>query len=457
MLYMTKYFLLLSFLSFFFISCVDDDQPYEIGNDKIDVKALVGFIDTFSVKSYTVMLDSVPTSGLSNPAVLIGRHNDPEFGTITANSFFRIILPDKITGSSPTKSYGIQDDYVFDSLKLFLLYNKYYSGDTTVPYTINVHRLEADMQPNAGYFYNNDSIAANPALFGQTTVIPNPNSNDTVWITLDNTFGSELFELMRETDLRVTEAEDFFRFFKGFMLRYDDSDNAIIGFQFPLNSLSTPMPAMRIYYHHFDPSLIREELEFRVQSEDYTSGEGLQFNQFNLLNRVADFPANQKEKLPVSLTSDQSYVLAGVGIVTRLEIPYLKDLFYINDEIRILDAILEIEPVENTYTELTLPTHVSLYATDDLNRWGTQLTDKSGNPDNVTLQIDMLYQEETKYYFDITNFLISKLKEPTDVIPAILLTIGTDDLYMTTSRIVMGSQFHNENKIKLKLYYMKIE
>jgi len=455
---MTKYFLLLSFLTFLFISCTDDDQPYEIGNGKIDVKAHVGFIDTFSVKSYTVMLDSVPTSGLVNPAVLIGHYNDPEFGTITASSFFRIILPDKIRASSSSiKSYGIQDDYVFDSLKIFLVYNKYYSGDTLAPFTINAHRLEGDMISDGGYFYNNDSIAAMSDLLGQATFIPNPNSSDSVWITLDNTFGSELFELMRENDFRVTETEDFFWFFKGFMLRYDDSDNAIIGFKFPNNSSSTPMPAMRVYYHYFKPSLVREEIEFLVQSQDYTTGDGHQFNQFKLLNKVIDLPIDQKNKLPVYLSNDKSFVHAGVGIVTRIEIPYLKDLYFISDEIRILDAILEIEPVENTYTELTLPTNVSLYSTDNFNHWGSQLTDKAGNTGNVTLQIDMLNQEETKYSFDITNFMTAKLEEQTDMIPAILLTVGIEDLYMTTSRIVLGSQFHNENKIKLKIYYMNIE
>ena len=98
---------------------------------------------------------------------------------------------------------------------------------------------------------------------------------------------------------------------------------------------------------------------------------------------------------------------------------------------------------------LSLPANISLYSTDDLNRWGSILLNKGGNPAVAELKIDLLYEEETKYTFDVTNFLISKLVQETDVIPAMLLTISPDDLYKTNRRLVLGSQLNSDNKVTL--------
>ena len=210
---MTKYFFFVFLLPFIWVSCTDENMAFNIGNDEVDVKTRMGFIDTFTVKSYTVILDSVPTSGLSSPAAVIGRYEDVEFGTVTASSFFRVIPP------TSTK-YTIPNNAVFDSVNLFLIYNGgYYYGDTLLPFTINVHRLTEKLKPHDdGYFYNHDSIGADPEIFGRATFKPRPNSKDSVWIRLDQTFGSELFDLMEEDDLIATDVQYFLNYFKGFML-----------------------------------------------------------------------------------------------------------------------------------------------------------------------------------------------------------------------------------------------
>jgi hypothetical protein len=71
--------------------------------------------------------------------------------------------------------------------------------------------------------------------------------------------------------------------------------------------------------------------------------------------------------------------------------------------------------------------------------------------------IDFLNQEETRYTFDVTNFIISKLDKPADAIPALLLTVSAEELYKSTQRVVLGSQKNPVNKVKLKVYYMNLD
>ena len=441
---MTKYSFILLFILVVF-SCGDENMTFDIGSKYLDVKTNIQYTDSLTVRSYTVMMDSIRTSGLLNQSILVGKFNDPEFGNITARSYFRVGLPAKPS---------LPDDAVFDSLQLMLLYNGYSAGDTTSTFTINVHRLTKNMKTNSdGYFYNIDSISSYTELFGSASLPPKPHSSDTVWIDLDEAFGNELFDLMLYDYDKLSDNLSFLNYFKGFKLDYDASDKAIIGFQFPDGTELPGNPSMRLYYHYSDYDKVSAHLDFTVYKADYD----LQFNQFTLNDPVVNFPPKQNLKVPAASTNNASYMLAGVGIVTRLEIPYLKNLLELHDNIKIMDAELQLEPVKNTYKTIPLPRNLSLYASDNSNRFGKALVDKYGRDQIADLQIDEIYQVETWYTIDVTNYLTSKIEEETDDIPAMLLTVSPDNLYLTLDRLLMGSQLNKTNKVKLKIYYMYYE
>ncbi|MBN2813312.1 MAG: DUF4270 family protein [Bacteroidales bacterium] len=431
------------------LSCADQDAPFDIGTDKVEIKTSMQFTDTFTVHTYTVMMDSIKTSGLTDQQMVIGRYQDPEFGTITANAYFRVIMP--------STSLDIDNDAVFDSLKLFMKYNGYYTGDTTQVFGIAAHRLNALLKPNTdGYFYNNDTISAFTDLFGYGSFYPRPNSSDTVWINLDPAFGSELFDLMKESDDRVTDEQDFLSYFRGMMLTYDTGNKAVLGFQFPSsNSPTLSKPTMRLYYHYpTGYSTLYKYFDFAPQSDDYD----LMFNHFELHNPEVDFPDELSQKVPAaSYAKGCTYVMSGIGLVTRVEIPYLQNLLSVYNNIKILDATLELEPLRNTYADIALPENLSLYNSNNRNHFLAGIANKYGDEQIATLQIDQLYQEETWYRFDVSGFLEAKLTEETDQVPAMLLCVTPDYLYKTVDRVIFGSQQHPENKVKLKVYYLIYE
>lgn len=438
---MIKYYGLLLFLMAM-VACVDEDMTFQIGSNYVDVNSNIRFLDTLTVHSFTMRLDSVRTSSLDQPSMVVGQYTDPEFGTLTAGSFFRV---------NPPASINLPANAEYDSLRLVMLYNDYVVGDTNKPYTIRAHRLTGKLKKREdGYLYNTSLTAYDPDPLGAVSLVPRPGTYDTLTIRLDDDLGRELFYLLDEDDPIILENELFYNFFNGFTLQNNESNQAVLGFEFPSRntaSNATTFPVMRLYYHYFDFENRSKYIDFPVGSENVA----LQYNQFGISDPVVDFPVKQRDKLPASQTGNKTYVQAGIGVITRLEIPYLRNILALHENIIVMKAELQIEPIRETYGIYPLPEDVRLYGSDAVNRFEPSFVA------GADLTIDEIYQEETWYTFDVTTFIKNKLVEETDETPSLLFTIAPDDLNKTFERIVVGSQHHPDNRIKLKLYYLTYE
>ncbi len=440
-------FFVFSALMLLLISCSQEEMSFDIGNKYLDPKTNIRFFDTLTIHSYTVKMDSLQTSSLKEPGIIVGSYNDPEFGRISANSYFRLSLPsDKI----------LPRGAVYDSVKIFLVYNDYYAGDTLQNLTINVHRLKDKIridQATGLYLYNKSSLGIYPELVGSHTFKPRPLRNDSVWIGMNDDFGLELFNLLYNKEAQVEDNINFQNYLKGFRLSSNVSDEAIIGFKYPpYASSDIKNPALRLYYHYSQFEYKNEYMDFQVGTYD----EG-QFNQFMIDNEIIDLPKQQAAKVPASQYDDKSYVMAGVGVVTRFEIPYLKNLNSLHDNIRIINAVLQIEPVKNTYKSIGLPEYICLYTSDNRNRFISAITTQKGITQYADLVIDYVDQVETWYTFDITSFIQAELSDESDKTPSLLLSIPPEYLYKTVDRLVLGSQMNSTNKVTLKVYYMFYE
>ncbi len=435
---MIKYFSLLLPLVFF--SCRDQNMTFDIGSKYVDVRTTLRYVDTLTVNSYTVKVDSMRSSGLTSPAVVVGMYSDPEVGDIASTSYFRVGLPGTIT---------LPKGAVFDSVGLMLVDNDYWQGDTLQPFTLNVHRLNQIIKVHDdGYLYNTSSFGYDAAVIGSVTLKPKPNVNDTLWVPMDSTLGQELFNLIKEKDDKMLQQDNFLTYFKGLALTWDASDKAVLGFD-----IGNSLPAMRLYFHYTDFSTVSKHFDFVISS--YTS---LQFNQFEIRNPLIALPVSQKNSIPAALTDQKTFVIGGAGLATRVEFPYLKELRAFYDNMNVLKAELIVEPARNTYKVLPLPEKVSLFQTDNMNRFGEAIYNISTSSIlEGDLVIDDVFQEETSYTFDITNFISYKLTEASDEVPALLITITPDGFYKSMDRVVFGSRKNGDNKVTLKLYYMNYE
>ena len=191
---MTKYLSILILLTFF--SCNKDNQTFDIGGKYVDVQTDLRYIDTLTVSSFTVKLDSLRTSGLDDGqgAVIVGKYHDPEIGDVSASSYFKLMLPDFRT--VPVNS-------IYDSLTLIMVDNDYYIGDTLQPITIHVHRVEQTIRVREdNYLYNTSKFNYFAEPLGSRTYKPRPNTplRDTVSVRLSDDLGNELLQLFLDKD-----------------------------------------------------------------------------------------------------------------------------------------------------------------------------------------------------------------------------------------------------------------
>ena len=154
------------------------EAPKEIGLPPSVVLSVI-YTDTLTVKTSTVLLDSVRTSTASQ--MLAGSYNDPQFGKVSANSYFEY---------GGVLNLDNNKVYQYDSVALSMTYS-YIQGDTTQPFTLNVHRLK-DTLDNKTY-YNYSSVAYDPKPFVSATFRPAPSQNNTVRVALPEAYGRSIF------------------------------------------------------------------------------------------------------------------------------------------------------------------------------------------------------------------------------------------------------------------------
>lgn len=430
-----------------FLSCTKEDMIFEIGDKYTDVNTNICYVDTFRIHSYTVRMDSLETSGLTSPSIIVGRYVDPVFGTLSSKSFFRVSRP---------SSYTLPHDAIYDSLQLILIHDDYFTGDTNASYTIKAHRLTETLQSIENKtLYNTSHFDYNPAVFGSTTFRPRPATDDTITLRLDDLFGNELFNLLQDKSFKNSDNNTFLLYFKGFALDYDENNKAVLGYRVTSDSI----PVMRLYYHYFDYQNISKYIDFPVSVSSSPEGyinPDLQFNQISLPGPPFDTLV-QTNMLPAKYTGNSTYVQGGTGILTRLEIPYLRYLGDNYENMKILSAELVLKPVRHSYDIFDLPQKISLLQTDRFNRLGSYVYGSDGSVLVARLKIDELFHEETSYTFDVTAYVKAIISLQSDQIPSLFVTLSPEDLNKTLDRLVLSSQSQGNQNVTLKVHFMFYE
>jgi hypothetical protein len=414
--------------SLFMNACKDNPSELSLGKQYVESQTDLIVIDTFSVRLSTVILDSVKTSGTAN--ALIGGHRDAVFGNISSNSYVQMAVPE---------SNDVQQDDHYESFQLILRYNGYYFGDTTKPLKISVHQLAENIE-----FDHDDVISNSTSFHYQSTPIgsivynPKPTSPDTLVIRLSDDVGIDLFAKLRDNSDITASNELFTGYFHGLALIADDSyQGSIIGFSATqqdlrlvmFSSRSTAVPAER-----------ERKIEFKMT--DSTK----QFNNivYDRSSTQLKTLSRQRDKLSSSATSGLSFLQGGVGLAIRVDFPSLQEALLFK-RYAVMTGQLSIAPLRNSYRDIALPSSLMLYQADGINRI-------QGGVAASTLAIDELYNDETTYTFDVTQYLKDEFADSyVDREKGLLITLPVAAANSSFSRFVADA---NNRKTKLKIYYL---
>ncbi len=467
---MRKISLFIFIVSIFWVACSSDEfEIQEVGDNFIPANTEVQLIDTFTVRASTFMMDSVPTSNTAS--MLVGQYNDTNFGKVKSVAYAKLKLGGKFRLEEKNQP-------VFDSIVFISYYNRYYYGDTTKMQTISFHRVSEEMKrPKNNIFYNSDSFKYDEQPLGNIQFKAEPNTTEKrkgeednvksvpldLRIRLNDDFGKHLMELALQNSDTLVEQKMFEEMMPGFCLVPNaDDDAAIIGL-YPYardnrNSRIDTLTKVRLYYHEERGSSPNTSKKF-----DLKLGEGNYiFN--NIVSDRAGTPleslALQKEDISSELTADATYVQGGIGVKTKLEIPYLRNLYQLGVTGALLKAELLMFPEVENHGNIMypLPRTFTLSLCDGRNRVISVLSSPKNAevPLLAELIVEQQYEEDYYYSFDITNFVNGVLANVyTEETQSLIVDLNAPADTDSVNRVIFyNSKTNSKRKFKIKATYV---
>ena len=412
-------------------SCSEGDLS--IGDGFVDTDSYTSIIDTFSLQLSTIKMDSVETS--SSEVALTGYYSD-EYSSTKAVSFFQII----------NNESSINEEEQFDSICLVLNHSGFYQGDTSELFTINIHRLEEEIETNTSWTINNfDFFQYDETPLATYKYRPEPYDERTIYIRLEDDLGKTLLDTL-QTDPYLSTSE-FTDWFYGLALVPDTvNNNLILGFEAGADSIF-----LRLYTHRIDLEKVENYFDFPL------SETSLQFNHIKSypVNTELETLDSYKKKLKTQNLNETAILEGGTGYFTRIDIPGLSSMKALQQKGRIVKASLTVGVDAATFEDQDAPGTLYLLEADKINQVSGYIVNSSDYPVTGTLiSSSTLYDEEWYYSFDITYFLNALVNEEiTSEGTGILLAYSEDDLQGSCYKILFDGFDDAESKTRLNVFY----
>lgn len=332
MLFIRRIPVIMGVLSFALLCWSACKNPTPLGADLFgDELANYEFTDTVTIFCTVEKADSALTSDFNSAEFLLcGELNDPVFGKSTSDIYALLQGTTINPGFKPASQ-------TFDSIVLYLGYNAAgFYGDTLVPQTLRVYRVDANYQlkDNKTYF-SNESFPASQEIGRVENFYPKPNAKDSLGnaagaflrIVLDPEFGQELFHFDSITYTTDTTFYEKLRGVKISTAATVPGTGAMLAFA--LNN--TNFSFMRLYYHE-NSAGTRRAFDFLFRNAN-------KFTHFK-----HDYSGSVVEPMIGVRSNDNIFVQGMQGLRVKLEFPYANQF----DHIAVNQAQLVLNVAEET-------------------------------------------------------------------------------------------------------------
>jgi hypothetical protein len=421
-----------------------DKEGFEYQNEVETSGTQYLVTDTITMNVSTTYLDSVQTS--NQGVALVGTNTDPYFGTISSSSYFKLKA---YSGSS------LANNAIYDSIVLMVHPTTYAYGDTTGSQGFEVYKVTEKIEKtfgNTGTFYNNSSYATDPTPLGSISIAHiRPHLDSVYSIKLDDAVGKEFFNQVYNKLPTITNQTQFSAWFPGLYIKPNANSSLITGLRAD-DSLT-----VRMYYHVNAATYEWKSVDFAMYQSNF------QFNHVDFIrpsgSALSTLTPNAKlatNKLPAASAENMTYVQPLTHLVTRIELPYLKSFSQTAKFYKVMRATLTVRPIISSYLyPYTLPSKLTLVSLNDGNAITDSLTNpSSGGVQTGSLVTDFVYNLNTAYTYDVTNYVINQINSNNNTSRALgLITPGTTGL-SKFERVVLGGPNHKSNPIELKIYYL---
>ena len=423
---------LLSILFTIIISCEETGTDIPIGEDWFNVDTKVYFSDSMTVNVSTFKFDSIIVS--STNRLLVGAYDDLILGHTKCKTYAQLGLSE----------FDIDDEAIYDSIALILNYDNYFYNDTIPTQNLSIYEVNEDIKyidDDEDFFYNTNTfdIGDDPTPIGTKSFIAKPKKDDSLHITINNTFGKTLFDKILDND--ITNSDEFLDEYKGLLIEPDDNNTTVLGF--------AKDSFLRVYY----------TVENESENEENTID--IAFNSVNSFHNISsnidetDFASltDQEINLPSTSLNNTSVIQGGTGLSTRIDIPNIESVYDIPGTGTIIEAYLKLSLKENSSSDL-LHTRDSLnvYIINNKGDVVTTLTDYTGEAALAIIESTSDEFNEVTYSIPVAYFLDLKLTEING--DELYLALYSQDFNQSVDRyIINGEEADNTLKAKLELTY----
>ncbi len=423
-------------------SCTNTVSDIGVGLPDANTDTGAFLIDSITVRASTVLRDSVPSS--TSSYLFVGQYTDPLLGKLTARSAFRLGLP---------SSYAPDPTAVFDSITLILKPDGYRYGDTTKTQTlVEVHRLRTPISSTQFSFtsprltkmdYDSVNLLNYSATGGNVAPVGRARPNlRTLRLPLDRTFGRTLLTMGQAG--RLSSQDDLDAYLPGLAITPGGNDEAAL---LRLSATATDA-GVNLYYHlPTDPTTV-------ITSSFSLVGGNRHYFQVRA-NRTAaaitNLPRTSLQSVSSSLTGARTVVEGALGLQTRLEFPYLTDLRQFGNNLTVTNAQITASVPTSTLTPFVpAPPALNIFYTDAGNHpisiYQSGVTYNTGISTTTGI-------EQGTYNWPVTTYIQAVLR---NTIPnnGLLLASATPDV---PSRVILGGPRNVQNKLALRVYFIRVQ
>jgi Domain of unknown function (DUF4270) len=338
-------------------------KPQDIG---------VIFTDTVTVKTSTILLDSVETANVAT--FLTGNYTDPIFGKIKASTYLSLqpVTGDINLGSNP----------IFIDGNLEITYSYAY-GNKSVPLKLNVYQLSKKIDSSKVYHqFDTHPYDATPigSLSFKTDI---KLAGELITIPLTNDFITAFSNFIKpRTTLSLSDLDGFV---KGLAIVPENSDSFIMGFE------ATRALSIRLLFKYKNDNTTTEQffnLLLRIPTSNLivnnrygsVSFNSVQADRTGTILQNLNSPNNT---IPSQTLANQTFLQESIGIATLVEFPYLKDFANIPN-IAINKADLIVRPIPETVTDNLKRINELEWVTLTTNKYRKKVTNQSIDPSTGT-------------------------------------------------------------------------
>jgi len=347
--------------------------------------------DTFSVEGTVYRPDSIFTGNAEY--FKLGAIRDSIFGYILCRPVFRFSMPAVVEEMTA--------NHYFDSLVITLRPQRSWQGDSTLPLNFSIKRLQEEIESESGSLFSHHRFATETVSLGEVMKNYRPRSGDSINLKLKESFGNEIFEMLKDQNAIVTSNVLFLNWLKGVEISVKEQGTGMM-LELPRNDSSIQI---RFHYHLDNGRTEKRYFDFVVDLS------GHYYTAMDVDRSGTPLAAlDGSKEIKINLANPILYTHSLTEVNTLFSFPGLKEIPKAGKYFSVIEGKFTVRPVQFDHHRFPLPGNLQLfYYSPDGWIEGPVKYPSGDETQNGNFIFDGAYGANTQYSFDLSSYVSTEM------------------------------------------------